>query len=465
MVMLVIMVMLILLVFVTVSSTAAAVWLVILAYSWSVAFTSTPGKVQTAVMTDSTLDTTHWRLVTSYSQHLSPQVQELLASRAAYFHMTAWSLPLVLTILVMATNKVDGSAVSGICFVGYRDRLARIFFVLLPHSAAVLISGIFTFRSLSVLASLCYGSGSEHLSPAASAKMRHTLARILAFSLLSSLCVLTTLACHGYTWAREAAWEAALTQLVFCNLRRTLQPAGEPQCGLEDSPSLAVLQLELVAVFGGGVLASSWVWTRESLNTWGLGLRQLVCREASQRPVKLRKHEIIAQAFSKRNELQANGRLSLSFQSAHDDPLGMDLQVDTSADFSSGWAAALPHHVTRRVGLCGAAQLGLARRHSLDSVSNISRSVSIRSGRFSWLGSRKGSLDSQDIGQTDLDRLQAIYDDTIKSKKRSKREFFRSHREKLRPWSRLSSRRGSLTSRVGSENSSVFSQVELSQAC
>ena len=139
--------------------------------------------------------------------------------------------------------------------------------------------------------------------------------------------------------------------------------------------------------------------------------------------------------------------------------MGWDLDPETSGDFSSGWAAALPHLVTRRPGLCGAQELGLARRASIDSVSNISRSVSIRSGRFSWLGSRKGSAESQEIGQSDLDRLQAIYDETIKGKKRSKRDFFRTHRQKvLKPWSRLSSRRNSVTSR-GSSSSSVISQV------
>ena len=58
-------------------SIAAAVWLVIFAYSWSVYITATPMKAR-----------------------------EVLAGRDAYFHMAAWSLPLVLTILVMATNKV-----------------------------------------------------------------------------------------------------------------------------------------------------------------------------------------------------------------------------------------------------------------------------------------------------------------------------------------------------------------------
>ena len=247
-------------------SIAAAVWLVILAYCWSVAFTSTPGKVQ-----------------------------DILAGRAATFHMAAWSLPLVLTLIVLFTNKVDGSAATGICFVGYTDRLARTFFVLVPHSLATLAAGYFTFRSCSLLASLCYGPGSKHLSEAAASKLRSTLARILAFSVLTTVCVVTTLGCHAYRWAREHGWQEQVSSLVLCNLRRRLLPEATSKCRISEGPSLAVLQLELLAVFGAGVLASSWVWTRESLNTWSIGVRQLVCREQGQRPVKLRKHEIIAQ--------------------------------------------------------------------------------------------------------------------------------------------------------------------------
>ena len=66
--------------------------------------------------------------------------------------------------------------------------------------------------------------------------------------------------------------------------------------------------------------------------------------------------------------------------------------------------------------------------------------MSIKSGRFSWLDSRRHSVESQSlgVGVTDLDRLQSIYDESIKrEKKRSKRHFFKSHAGKVRPWSRL----------------------------
>jgi hypothetical protein len=46
-----------------------------------------------------------------------------------------------------------------------------------------------------------------------------------------------------------------------------------------------------------------------------------VFRKPSNKPIKLKKHKVIAKAFEKRKELN-NGRLSISFASTHDDPLG-----------------------------------------------------------------------------------------------------------------------------------------------
>ncbi len=37
----------------------------------------------------------------------------LIESKAAYFHMVAWFLPLVLTIIIMAINRVDVSSLYG----------------------------------------------------------------------------------------------------------------------------------------------------------------------------------------------------------------------------------------------------------------------------------------------------------------------------------------------------------------
>ena len=46
-----------------------------------------------------------------------------------------------------------------------------------------------------------------------------------------------------------------------------------------------------------------------------------VFRKPSNKPVKLKKHKMIARAFEKRKDIN-NGRMSISFHSTHDDPLG-----------------------------------------------------------------------------------------------------------------------------------------------
>ena len=57
--------------------------------------------------------------------------------------------------------------------------------------------------------------------------------------------------------------------------------------------------------------------TKESMHSWRLFLQQLITRRKSQRPLRLKKHEMIAQAFSKRRELQVGLKiynLYLSFK-------------------------------------------------------------------------------------------------------------------------------------------------------
>ena len=410
-----------------------------------------------------------WLVVVSYTSFLTfsmasqaGRARELLAGRTPYFHMLAWSLPLVLTIAILATNRVEGSAISGICLVGYSVPVERLVWVLLPHTAVLCLAATYTGRTVRLLGGLGWGGA----APPGQARVRCTVARILGFTGGLAACLITALACHAHTAAHHTTWRAALDKLVLCNLRVGLGTQDSGQCVLASRPRLGLLQLELLSVFLAGLLCATWVATRASLATWRCALARLLGR-APARPVRLSKHQLIAQAFAKRAELQAAGRLSLSFHSEHGDPLGLGgHSVQSSGEFSSAWAAALPHLVTRRGGLCGPEQLGLARRNSVDSVSNISRSVSIRSGVFSWLGragehSLDSSLASAAPGLSDLARLQSIYDEATRStgKKRSKREFFRSHRTRLRrPWSRSSSRRQSTTSRA-SENSSVFSQL------
>lgn len=76
------------------------------------------------------------------------KIQERVDKKRAYFHLVAWSLPLILTITTMALGEIDGDYVTGICFVGMVNATARTGFLLVPLAISVIISGYITVKGV-----------------------------------------------------------------------------------------------------------------------------------------------------------------------------------------------------------------------------------------------------------------------------------------------------------------------------
>nr|CAD7573837.1 unnamed protein product [Timema californicum] len=385
-----------------------------------------------------------WFVILTYTWHLSFQalgkIQDKMDKKGAYFHLVAWSLPLILTITTMALGEIDGNSVVGICFVGYRNQAARAGLLLGPLAAMVLVGGYFLSRAWScdeqkgsdmwgrarrgaavsqrklggrregwirskkvntsvVVTSLipkrrgdqCEAeaispllviltlvslkiTSEEIISEQASAKIRETIMRIGFFSLLMLVFVLTTFVCHVYEFQHRHEWWASFRSYI---MRIKNQP---------------------------------------------------------EEPVRLKKHRLIAQAFAKRKTFNNAGRVSISFHSTHDDPVGLNFDVNSvaSQDLSSTWAAALPKLMTRRGALIG--PTGSVSSHSEISLSV--RRVSVES--------RRHSLDSQVSVQiaevtatrktaaTPVPSLGSVRSTRFRTKRR-RREFGRHRSAKVAP--------------------------------
>lgn len=171
----------------------------------------------------------------------------------------------------------------------------------------------------------------------------------------------------------------------------------------------------------------------------------------SEEPIRLKKHKVIAQAFAKRKMFNNAGRLSISFHNTHEDPVGLNFDLNSAAsqDFSSTWAAALPKLVTRRCALVGGTTGSVSsnRRNSVDSeISYSYRCVSMES--------RRNSLDSQisvQIAQVKTTRKVAGRPRGRRGKNR--RDFGKSRSGKTDPLSR----RGSTTS----QDSQMVTQIPI----
>lgn len=73
-------------------------------------------------------------------------IRDRIDKESFYLHFIAWALPFVLTISIIVLSEVDGNSITGICFVGYRDRAIRTGLVLIP--VGILSFGVSIFFSV-----------------------------------------------------------------------------------------------------------------------------------------------------------------------------------------------------------------------------------------------------------------------------------------------------------------------------
>ena len=138
----------------------------------------------------------------------SGKIREKISSKAAYFHLVSWSVPLVLTITCMALAQVDAQSPHGICFVGNGSPAVRSSFVLAPVVLLLVVGHVFLFKGLIVLVRLRLGSA-DVISPSASSKLRDTIVRLVSFSITVVFCVVLTLFCHIYEFGHQDDWKTS----------------------------------------------------------------------------------------------------------------------------------------------------------------------------------------------------------------------------------------------------------------
>ncbi|XP_023243614.1 uncharacterized protein LOC111641645 [Centruroides sculpturatus] len=144
---------------------------------------------------------------------------------------------------------------------------------------------------------------------------------------------------------------------------------------------------------------------------------------------------MIAKVFAQKHINQ--GPFSISFHSTHDDPVGMNFELNSiaSQELSSTWAAAFPKFISRRGAIVG----GSIRHHS--SLSDISQQqFSVDS-----YGGRRQSLDSQlSVQISEQEWIAHALARHQRRKTRREREHLIRTRNRIFPW--IPNRRGSDTS-------------------
>ncbi|KAK5641587.1 hypothetical protein RI129_010134 [Pyrocoelia pectoralis] len=393
-----------------------------------------------------------WFVIFTYAWHMSSlqalgKIQERVDKKRAYFHLVAWSLPLILTITTMAIGEIDGDYVLGICFVGCINSAARIGLLLTPLAATIISAGYIVVRGLLVLIRVKIDSKNV-ISDHSSRKIRSNIVRMGVFALFMVIFCIITFIYHIYIFVNSETWTNSLHNYVICKL--TSLSSDLSQCKIEVRPSVAMLQLQLLAVFGSGLAVASWVWCTATFHVWTRYFRRKFHCEV-EKPLKYQKHKIIAQAFEKRKIFNEGRKISIECQ-PHTDPVGLhfDLNSAASNELSTTWAANLPRLVNRR---CAVPNEVI--NYSASSNSEMSYSlqqISIESRRNS--GESQLSVQISEVTAKINRRMH-------RSRPRRKRNIIRRSRSRV---GRKRNSTASLDSQLGSQLHNIFNVPDAKHA-
>ncbi|XP_072296654.1 frizzled-8-like [Eucyclogobius newberryi] len=196
-----------------------------------------------------------WWVILSLTWFLAAALKwgnEAIAAHAQYFHLAAWLVPSVQSILVLALSAVDGDSVAGLCSVGNQSLQNLRGFVLAPlvlylclGTGFVLVGFVSLFRIRSVIKQ---GGTKTHA-------LERLMVRIGVFTVLYTVPAAVIVACYFYEQHNRSAWE--MTHTCTCG-----RGAGRAR------PLYAVFMLKYFMGLLAGISSGAWVCSGKTLDSW-----------------------------------------------------------------------------------------------------------------------------------------------------------------------------------------------------
>uniref|UniRef100_A0A672MTD4 Frizzled-9 n=1 Tax=Sinocyclocheilus grahami TaxID=75366 RepID=A0A672MTD4_SINGR len=195
---------------------------------------------------------------------------EAIEAHSSYFHMAAWGIPAVKTIIILTMRKVAGDELTGLCYVGSMDSNALTGFVLIPLSCYLIVGTSFIltgFVALFHIRKIMKTGGTN------TEKLEKLMVKIGVFSILYTVPATIVIICYFYERLNMEYWKfkALENKCVSFPGRRS------EDCTLDLSvPTVAVFMLKIFMSLVVGITSGVWVWSSKTLQTWqGLCNRRL----------------------------------------------------------------------------------------------------------------------------------------------------------------------------------------------
>ncbi|XP_014829284.1 PREDICTED: frizzled-7-A-like [Poecilia mexicana] len=205
-----------------------------------------------------------WWVVLGLSWFLSAGMKwghEAIQASSQYFHLAAWVVPALKTVLVLAVGRVEGDLLSGVCSVGVHSLEGLQGFILAPLSVSLLIGASFLlagFVSLIRVRSIMKHNGTE------TEKLERLMVRIGVFGSVYTASKATAIACLLYEQAFRPQWDATWRTQTCKHFATPCPTRNSPPA----SPNFTVFMIKYLTTFTVGIGSGFWVWSGKTLQTW-----------------------------------------------------------------------------------------------------------------------------------------------------------------------------------------------------
>ena len=209
-----------------------------------------------------------WWVVLTLTWFLSAGLKwghEAIQRHSTYFHLTAWAIPAIQTIIILVMRVVDADELTEMCYVGNQSEKMLLGFVVVPLLVYLTLGTSFLLAGLVHLFRIRRHVRNDGMK---TEKLEILMVRIGIFSVLYIVPATCVVACHLYEYANRQQWHVVV--LSPTQLREQADydvPLSRTQ-SIIPKPSIEIYMLKIFMSLVVGITSGMWVWSSKTLQSW-----------------------------------------------------------------------------------------------------------------------------------------------------------------------------------------------------
>ncbi|KAH9490470.1 Frizzled-10-A [Bulinus truncatus] len=197
--------------------------------------------------------------------------QEAIEALSSYFHLAAWAIPAVKTIIILTMRRVDGDELTGLCYVGNQDPEALTNFIIAPLIIYLIAGFVFIVAGFAAMFrirnDLKQDGGNTNIR-----KLEKLMAKIGVFSVLYTVPATCVIGCHFYERINFKRWQKQAMSMPCSPADGHVMSApnkDSQDCTLDHSiPTLELYMLKLFMSLAIGITSGMWIWSNKTVSSW-----------------------------------------------------------------------------------------------------------------------------------------------------------------------------------------------------